>query len=187
MDLEAPASCPCRVVVSSASGASGNCPSTAWLPMTMMSRSFDTAAAARRMCSSPARFIIVQNGLTLFHGEEAGERTGLAQTRGLIASGTQEREQGGQSGPIQHLPPFAQGRAWVRAEPALKVGARHVQQLRLCLQLRRHRFMKRKTSPVNPLVRAHGPSIVRKPAFGAPLIIRGDVPARVRSRSSCRT
>jgi hypothetical protein len=54
--------------------------------MTMISRSFDTAAAARRMCSSPARFIIVQNGLTLLHGEEAGERTGLAQTRGLVAT-----------------------------------------------------------------------------------------------------
>ena len=119
------------------------------------------------MCSSAVRFMVIQDGLALLRREQTGERAGLPQPRSLVARGAQEREQFRQGGRIQDLPPLAQDRGRVGAEPTLQVGARHLEKLWLRFQLRRHGFMERETTLVNPRVRTHGPSIVRIPGIDA--------------------
>ncbi len=51
-----------------------------------MSGSFVIAAAARRTCSSEARFILRENGLAFSGRQQAGERTGLAEPRRFFVS-----------------------------------------------------------------------------------------------------
>src|SRR2546425_12948087 len=68
--------------LSKAVGASGNWPSTAWLPITTISRSPAMRPAARIKCSSSERFI---HAPPLGGREHARKRGGLTQVRGRFA------------------------------------------------------------------------------------------------------
>ena len=73
-------------------GGVGNCPRTAWLPITTKSRSSAIAAAARRMCSSAARFIGAHDRASLFRGQQSGKGAGLQQARDLVARRAEQRD-----------------------------------------------------------------------------------------------
>src|SRR5438128_1807519 len=148
---------------SKAAGASGNWPSTAWLPMTMRSCSLAIAAAARRMCSSAARFIGLQDGPALFAREQTRERARLPQPCGLFGRRAEQRRHLRQRGLIQEPSPFEQGRRGVRLEPAPQVVAGDLQQRRIRLEFRSHCLVERETATVDPVVRTHTVSIGRTP------------------------
>src|SRR5258708_589682 len=90
--------------LSRAVGASGNWPSTAWLPITTISRSPAMRPAARIRCSSSERFI---HAPPLGGREYACERRRLPQTSGRFVSG---RDQRGdlRPGAIEDLAPLVQ-------------------------------------------------------------------------------
>src|ERR1019366_9564882 len=102
------------------SGALGNWPRRAWLPTTTMSRWLVMAAAARRTCSSEARFITAQNGLAFGGAENACERAGLAQPHRLLLRRTQQLEQLRQRQSVQQPLPFAQGGSGPGSQPAFQ-------------------------------------------------------------------
>src|SRR3989442_4850219 len=72
----------------SAGGASGNWPSTAWLPITTISRSPAMRPAARIRCSSSERFI---HAPPLGGREYACERRRLPQASGRFVRGGDQR------------------------------------------------------------------------------------------------
>src|SRR6266705_1171284 len=93
-------------------GASGNWPSTAWLPITTISRSPEMRPAARIRCSSSERFI---HAPPLAGGEHACERRGLPQADGRLVRVRDQRSDF-RPGAIEDLAPLAE-----RARHALAV------------------------------------------------------------------
>src|SRR5882762_5469156 len=89
---------------SRATGASGNWPSTAWLPITTISRSPATRPAARIRCSSSERFI---HAPPLGGRENARERRRLPQADGRFVRACDQR---GDFRPrtIENLAPLAE-------------------------------------------------------------------------------
>src|SRR5438876_36043 len=77
---------------SRSAGASGNWPSTAWLPITTISLAPVMPAAARMTCSSCGRCMTepLLQLPDLLRAQHPRERRVLAQSPGLLAVGTQE-------------------------------------------------------------------------------------------------
>jgi hypothetical protein len=141
------------------SGAVGYWPRMAWLPITMKSRSLAIAAAARRMCSSAARFIEVQDRLSLALREDTGKRTRLAQTSGLRRARAEQGNHLRQGRPIQDGLPLPQCCSGSRIEPPMEVLPGHVEQLGPGLKLRGNRRVQGQAPIINPLMGPHRQSI----------------------------
>src|SRR6266851_5615486 len=92
------------------SGAAGYWASTAWLPMITMSRSPTMPLAARIMCSSSARFILLENGQALGGSKNAAEGAGLAQAPRALIGALEQIQNAFERPAIQNLLPFKQHR-----------------------------------------------------------------------------
>src|SRR5208337_108336 len=117
-----------------ANGASGKAPRTDWLPSRMNSFSPAISLAARKICSTSARFILSENSLTFPRREDATKWTGLTKTTRFLGAafqqGHQRRDGGGlyNSFPFQDCLPIAIGVIGI-CQPAFDIGQGDLDQL----------------------------------------------------------
>ena len=78
--------------------------------ITMNSRSFAMADAARSTYSSAARSIALEDRLALLRRQDTCKRARLAQPRRLVTRGAEQREHVCQRSLVQQLTPLDQGR-----------------------------------------------------------------------------
>src|SRR5438105_4588426 len=157
---------------SSAGGASGYSPSTAWLPMTTISRSLAIAPAARMTCSSSER---VMHAAALGVRQQRGERRRLAQASGVLAELSRARRDF-LPWPFEELLPFTQrrGRALpVTLEPSCERCAGALEQARFGGDAPRSQHMQRQASRflhavIGPDGRARAPARHGAQPGGAP-------------------
>src|SRR5438445_8166591 len=137
--------------LSRAVGASGNWPSTAWLPITTISRSPAMRPAARIRCSSSERFI---HAPPLGAREHACERRRLPQAGGRFVSG---RDQRGDLGPgaIEVPAPLVEGARRVPAvarDPFCEIAPRRGEQPPVGFDLARDQAVHREAARLDDAV-----------------------------------